>query len=127
MLFVHLLHFADSPKHFILAAIPVVNISSISSTDPDGSWTIKPWQLEGSRESAKAIVECNKTMAKKLASAYGHPRILYGAMEKLLINCDTLLYSNFRLFDMTLPDNVRQPNDIDDCIMPRVVYRPEQM
>ncbi|THW88587.1 hypothetical protein D6D18_07091 [Aureobasidium pullulans] len=122
--------------HFMLAAIPVVNISSISPTDPvwrwtellpDGSWTLKPWQFEESRESAKSIVECNKTMAKKLASAYGHPRILYGAMEKLLINCDTLLYSNFRLFDMTLPDNVRQPNDIDDCIMPPVVYRPEQM
>lgn len=79
MLFVHLLHSADSPKHFILAAIPipVVNISSISSTDPDGSWTIKPWQLEGSQTSAKTIVECNKTMAKKLASAYGHPHILY--------------------------------------------------
>ncbi|THY76883.1 hypothetical protein D6C86_02299 [Aureobasidium pullulans] len=118
---------AKCHMHFILAAIPVVNISSISSTDPDGSWTIKPWQLEGSRESAKAIVECNKTMAKKLASAYGHPHVLYGAMEKLLLDCDTLLYSNFRLFDMALPDNVRQPNDIDDCIMPRVVYKPEQM
>ncbi|TIA47018.1 hypothetical protein D6C77_10367 [Aureobasidium pullulans] len=122
--------------HFMLAAIPVVNISSISPTDPkwrwtellpDGSWTIKPWQFEESQTSVRTIVECNKTMAKRLASAYGHPRILYGAMEKLLINCDTLLYSNFRLFDMALPDNVRQPNDIDDCIMPRVVYKPEQM
>ncbi|THW49335.1 hypothetical protein D6D21_02513 [Aureobasidium pullulans] len=122
--------------HFMLAAIPVVNISSISPTDskwrwtellPDGSWTIKPWQFEESQESVRMIVKCNKTMAKRLARAYGHPRILYGAMEKLLLDCDTLLYSNFRLFDMTLPNNVRQPNDIDDCIMPRVVYRPEQM
>ncbi|THV71947.1 hypothetical protein D6D29_09518, partial [Aureobasidium pullulans] len=127
---------AKCHMHFMLAAIPVVNISSISPTDPkwrwtellpDGSWTIKPWQFEESQTSVRTIVECNKTMAKTLASAYGHPRILYGAMEKLLINCDTLLYSNFRLFDMTLPDNVRQPNDIDDRIMPRVVYKPEQM
>jgi len=33
-----------------------------------------------------------QAMAKKLASAYGHPHVLYGAMEKLLIDCDTLLY-----------------------------------
>ncbi|THV84018.1 hypothetical protein D6D26_10138 [Aureobasidium pullulans] len=127
---------AKCHMHFMLAAIPVVNISSISPTDPkwrwtellpDGSWTIKPWQFEASQTSVRTIVECNKTMAKRLARAYGHPRILYGAMEKLLLDCDTLLYSNFRLFDMTLPDNVRQPNDIDDCTMPRVVYRPEQM
>ncbi|KAG2166699.1 hypothetical protein JADG_006438 [Aureobasidium aubasidani] len=120
---------AKCHMHFMLAAFPVVNISSISPTDPkwrwttllpDGSWTIKPWQFEESHESAKAIVECNKTMAKTLASAYGHPHVLYGAMKKLLLDCDTLLYSNFRLFDMTLPDNVRQPNDIDDCIMPRL-------
>ncbi|THX52787.1 hypothetical protein D6D06_06507 [Aureobasidium pullulans] len=122
--------------HFMLAAIPVVNISSISPTDPewrwttllpDGSWTTKPWQFEESHESAKSIVECNKTMAKTLAIAYGHPHVLYGAMEKLLISCDTLLYSNFRLFDMALPHNVRQPNDIDDFITSRVVYKPEQM
>lgn len=72
-------------------------------------------------------MKCNKTMAKRLARAYGHPHVLYGAMEKLLLDCDTLLYSKFRLYDMALPDNVRQPNDIDDCIMPRVVYKPEQM
>ncbi|THY05141.1 hypothetical protein D6D03_03265, partial [Aureobasidium pullulans] len=127
---------AKCHMHFMLAAIPVVNISSISPTDPkwrwtellpDGSWTIKPWQFEESQTSVRTIVMCNKTMAKRLARAYGHPRILYGAMEKLLLDCDTLLYSNFRLFDMTLPDNVRQPNDIDDRIMPRVVYKPEQM
>ncbi|KEQ83075.1 hypothetical protein M438DRAFT_381497, partial [Aureobasidium pullulans EXF-150] len=122
--------------HFMLAAIPVVNISSISPTDPkwrwtellpDGSWTIKPWQFEASQTSVETIVKCNKTMAKTLASAYGHPHVLYGAMEKLLLDCDTLLYSKFRLFDMALPANVRQPNDIDDCITPRVVYKPEQM
>ncbi|THY82315.1 hypothetical protein D6C93_09255 [Aureobasidium pullulans] len=127
---------AKCHMHFMLAAIPEVNVSSISSTDPewrrttllpDGSWTIKPWQLEKSQTSAKMIEECNKTIAKKLASAHGYPHVLYGAMEKLLLDCDTLLYSNFRLFDMALPANVRQPNDIDDCITPRVVYKPEQM